>query len=464
MKARLVWPPHPYKAGFCITDDTDAATFEQVRAVYNFLRSKGFRTTKTVWPFKPADRCGIPPLPDSAVRGITLEDGRYLDYCKKLHERGYEICLHGASAGNNTREHMLKALDFLERHIGPADTFICHAKNADNLYWEHKITSLPVFRGLLKLHSRHSCSGEVESSPFFWGDLCREKINQVRLLRTRCTDTLKRNPSMPYFDPRKPYVNGWFSATKRHIADCATPQALERLKRNYGLTVLYQYLFRYAHPGTLELDGRFTGAICDIVADREVLVDTVSHLMARLRLMQGLFVLYEGRHLRLVNTNNQDVPEVQIALPRRLSGVSSDCPTVIHDDGLVLPVVPASAILTVETAEPLQFEGRRCRRVGRHKRIAWPMPFGTLFVNLCDSPWQIDADLKVGPNSFSRLLHPGADERAALARLPIWEEVRLMTGQMWILAREILFKGRSPNLNTYLDDTKEIKLEDHNNW
>ncbi len=111
MKAKLVWPPHPYRAGFCITDDTDAATFEQVKAVYDYLLSRNFRTTRTVWAFKPMDRCGVPPIPDSALRGITLEDRRYLEYCKTLHERGFEICLHGASAGNNTREYTRRACE-----------------------------------------------------------------------------------------------------------------------------------------------------------------------------------------------------------------------------------------------------------------------------------------------------------------------------------------------------------------
>ena len=123
MKAKLVWPPHPYRAGFCITDDADAATFEQVKAVYDYLLSRNFRTTRTVWAFKPMDRCGVPPIPDSALRGITLQDSQYLDYCRRLHEHGFEICLHGASAGNNTREYTRQAFDFLERNIGASDTF-----------------------------------------------------------------------------------------------------------------------------------------------------------------------------------------------------------------------------------------------------------------------------------------------------------------------------------------------------
>ena len=461
MKAKLVWPPHPYRAGLCITDDTDAATFEQVKAVYDFLMARNFRTTKTVWAFKPMDRCGIPPIPDSALRGITLEDPRYLDYCRKLQEHGLEICLHGASAGNNTRDYTRKAFDFLERNIGPSDTFVCHGKNADNLYWEHKVTSLPVLRWLLKHYSGHSCSGEVESSPFFWGDICQEKISQVRLFRTRCLNTLKSNPSMPYFDPRKPFVNGWFAATKRRIIDCATEQARAALKRNYGLTVLYQYLFRYADPKTLALDPRFTKAIDDLVGDSEILVDTVSRIMHRLRLMQGLFVAHDRRRFWLINTSEEDVRDVQIALSGPAPRASSDQPVNVRGDKLVLPIIPASGIVSVETGQALRFEGRRCRSADRHNHVAWRLPFGTLSVNLSQSPWRVAGDLTVKAYSFilqSAGGHPGA---SCLTRL---EEIRLVLGQMWIVAREILLQHRPVNVDAYLDDRKEIKLENHDNW
>jgi hypothetical protein len=506
MKAKLVWPPHPYKAGFCITDDTDAATFEQVKAVYDFLLSRNFRTTKTVWAFKSTDRCGIPPVPDSALRGITLEDQRYLKYCKVLHEHGFEICLHGASAGNNTRESTLKAFDFLERHIGPSDTFICHSKNADNLYWEDRVTSLPVLHWLLKHYSKQSCSGEVESSPFFWGDICKERINQVRLFRTRCLNTLKSNPSMPYFDRRKPYVNGWFTATKRRIIDCAAEPARETLKRNYGLTVLYQYLFRYADPKTLTLDPRFTNAVDAIAGDPEILVDTVSHLMRRLRLMQGLFIAHDRRRFWLINTNKEDVRDVQIALSGPVARVSSDQPVNIHGDRLILPVVPATGIVAVETGPALHFQGRRCKALDRDRHATWKLPFrmacvegvspsdrgrdardtttGSLFVNLSQSPWVLGGDLTVQARSFV-LQSAGGSGKAegladgeganhrqagacrchpALSCLTRLEEIRLTLGQIWIVAREILLKRRPINVDAYLDDSKEIKLEDHDNW
>jgi hypothetical protein len=464
MKAKLVWPPYPYKAGFCITDDTDAAAFAQVKAVYDFLLSRRFPVTRTVWAFKPRDRCGIPPVPDSALRGITLEDPQYLDYCRTLHESGFEICLHGASAGNNTREDTLRAFAFLERHIGASDTFICHSKNADNLYWEDRVTSLPVFRRLLKLYCRHACSGEVASSPYFWGDLCKAKINQIRLFRTRRIDTLRSNPSMPYFDPRKPLVNGWFTATKRRLADCAAPQARAALKRNYGLTVLYQYLFRYADPKTLALDPPFTAAVDAIAGDPEILVDTVSHIMRRLRLIQGVFVAYDRNSFRLINTNKDEVHDVQIVLARPLPDVSADCPLNIHGDTLVLPVVPGSGIVSVRTGRPLRFKGGRCQAMDKPRQVTWRLPAGTLRANFSESPWIVNGDVTGRPCSFVLQLENGPDDRASLSRLTTLEEPRLVLGQMWIIAREILFKGRRLNVDAYLDDTKEIKLENHDNW
>jgi hypothetical protein len=104
--ARIIWPPYPYEAGFCITDDPDASTLAQTRTVYDYLMKKSFVTTKAVWAFEPEMRCGIPPIPDSALRGITLADPNFASYCKELHHNGFELCLHGASVSfQNITDH-----------------------------------------------------------------------------------------------------------------------------------------------------------------------------------------------------------------------------------------------------------------------------------------------------------------------------------------------------------------------
>lgn len=462
--ARVIWPPYPHSAGFTVTDDTDAATFEQVRAVYDFLLATKFHVTKTVWAFPPVEECGIPATPDSTLRGVTLDDPRYREYCEMLSGNGFEICLHGASAGNNPREQTRRALELLEGRLGGSDTFVCHAKNADNIYWEHKVTSLGFFRWLLRLYSKHSCFGEDPGSPYFWGDICHRRLNQIRLYRTRCVNTLKRNPSMPYFSPDKPLVNGWFSATKRPIAECATPDQIHGLVAENGLTVLYQYMHRYADPETLTLNRRFTDAVHAIVSDGRILVDTVTNHMRRLRLIQGLFLVHEGRQLWLVNTSVAPIESLQIRTDRRTSVASTQCRAEVRDRTLIVHDVPASGIVRVETAEPLRFGGDRAIPANGSRRLSHRLRMGRLRVNLSESEWQVDERTSIGANRFHLEAPVSGTGQALLSTLPLREEVPLIVGQFLIIAREILFRGRSMDISKFLDASKGIRLEDHDTW
>jgi len=467
--ARLIWPPYPYRAGFCITDDTDNADKARVKAVYDFLLDRGFVTTKTVWPFKPMERCGIPPVPDSVLRGVTCEDEEYRDYCGMLSRNGFEICLHGASAGNNLREATERAFQFLDEHFGPSDTFICHSKNAENIYWEHKVTDRFPFSALLRLYSSHSCEGEVESSPFFWGDVCARRINQVRLFRTRRTNTLARNPSMPYYDPRKPYVNGWFSATKRSLADCASPDALDRLKKENGLTVLYQYLDRYANDETLAIDERFARGVENILGDGSILVDTVSGMMRRLRACHGLFVVSGDDAFWIVNTGDEPVRDLQVALGAGVSTMPSrtipgDGETRLEGNTLVISSVPAQSVTKYTTGVALAFSGERCKRLNKSRRLAWKLPLGTVYVNLSDIPWEAGNDIQVKPGSFQTNLPRSGTGTLLHTTLPAAEEWKLLSDQVSIILREILLKGRSLDAEKYLGGPTRTKHEDQYNW
>ena len=167
--AKVIWAPYPYRAGFCVTDDTDAATLESVKAVYEFLSTVGLRTSKTIWAFKPSEPCGIPPLPESIQRGITCEDPDYLRYCQRLRERGFEICLHGASAGNNVRARTIAAFEVLERHFGRAGTYVCHAKNAENIYWHEKVAPPGPMRWL---DTANPAAITIASKPIFISKPC----------------------------------------------------------------------------------------------------------------------------------------------------------------------------------------------------------------------------------------------------------------------------------------------------
>src|SRR5262249_23439651 len=157
--------------------------------------------------------------------------------------------------------------------------YICHAKNAENPYWHEKVAPRGPAQRLLKLASHYQCSGEDPDSPYFWGDLCLAKVRHIRLFRTRSVNTLAENPSMPYFDPEKPRVTGWFAATKRSFADATAPAALERLTREHGLCVLYQYMHRYADREGRGVQPAFRAAAERLIATPGIWIDTTSALM-----------------------------------------------------------------------------------------------------------------------------------------------------------------------------------------
>lgn len=458
--AEIRWPPHPWRAGFCITDDTDAATLPGVRGVYDLLGALGLKASKTVWAFRPSEPCGIPPLPDSIQRGITLEEPDYLDYCVSLRERGFEICLHGASAGNNVRARTARALDLVHERFGGAGTYICHAKNAENPYWHEKVAPRGPAQWALAPMSRYRCSGEDPASPYYWGDLCLEHVRHIRLFRTRDVDTLARNPSMPYFDPEKPLVRGWFAATKRSFHDCTSPESLERLQRANGLCVLYQYMHRYANADTGEVDPIFRADAERLSAASGVLVDTTSALMDRLRLIQGVFLARRGRELWVANANESVVESLQIRIP---GGIVDPSPEAVRtEEGVHVPRLPAGHVIRLETHAALD-PGWRTIEIDAAGRGAVAFGFGRVFVNVGEAEWRVTPALRLGR------LRCGADFDAAVARLkpmrraPAPELYALLAGQLAIIGDEVLRKGRSLSSRKFLG-SKTITLEDHSSW
>ncbi|TMQ52223.1 MAG: hypothetical protein E6K73_03440 [Candidatus Eisenbacteria bacterium] len=460
--ARFIWAPHPYQAGFCITDDTDAATLESVKIVYDFLSAVGLRTSKTVWAFGPSEPCGIPALPESIQRGITCEDRRYLYSCQTLRERGFEICLHGASAGNNRRARTIAALEFLERHFGPAGTYVCHAKNAENLYWHEKVAPRGPAQWLLGLGSRYRCSGEDPASPYFWGDVCLEKVQHIRLFRTRNVNTLAENPSMPYHDPEKPWVRSWFSATKRSFKDCTTPEALEQLRGEHGLCVLYQYMHRHAYLERGTVTAGLREGAERLMAAGDIWVDTTSAVMARLRAMQGIFMARRKNLLWVGNANEFEVGGVQLSLPGGVGITSTDPGVVQEGNRLRIAAVRAGELVPLRSTEPIRIEGGRVLDLDERERGALRFPSGRILVNAAPRRWE-DENGGGLEGGRCRAEFEGESNVKGFSRAGIRELYRLLSGQLAILGREVLFKGRSLDTGKFLGE-KEILLEDHDAW
>ena len=459
----VLWPPHPYRAGFCITDDTDAASLESVKMVYDFLAAIGLRTTKTVWAFTPAEPCGIPALPPSILRGITLEDAAYLAYCVTLRERGFEICLHGASAGNNVRDRTARALDLLESRFGLPGTYVCHAKNAENPYWHEKVAPRGLAQRLLALGSRYRCSGEDAKSPYFWGDVCLEKVRHIRLFRTRNVNTLAENPSMPYFDPEKPWVTSWFSATKRSFADATTPESLAQLTRERGLCVLYQYMHRYADVAAGRVHESFRVSAERLMAASVIWVDTASALMDRLRHIQGVALARRGRDVWVGNAGATEIRDLQITAPSA-AWTSDRAPGMERTaDGLRLHRLAAGALVRLPLDGPTSLEPRRAVNLdpSLHARVEWSN--GALLVNAANDVWESAPSQSVAAGTCRFVPLAGREAPRPMWTAPLAERYRLLAGQLAIIGREVAFKGRSLDSKRFLG-AEEIALEDHANW
>src|SRR3990172_12240819 len=126
--------PQKKKFAFTIIDDTDGATVDNVKPVYDFLAKLKMRTTKTIWVFPPRDK----------FKGETLKDYNYRQFVGKLRRAGFEIALHSVGSGEFNRQDIFDGLDIYKKFVGSYPAIqINHAQNPDNLYWGLKRFGLP---------------------------------------------------------------------------------------------------------------------------------------------------------------------------------------------------------------------------------------------------------------------------------------------------------------------------------
>jgi hypothetical protein len=251
--AEIEWPEGK-RFAFTIFDDPDYDTTENVSAIYSFLGDLGLRTTKAVWPVKGH---GTPK-----IGGATCQDQQYLQWMLKLKEQGFEIALHNVTHHTSTREETARGIESFHRMFGHyPHSMANHSGCAENIYWESaRVSGLQrlLYDTLtLKLNGRnHESQGHIESSPLFWGDLCKEKIRYVRNFVLGDINTLKACPTMPYHDPARPYVNYWFASSEGATLDAfnamLSENNQERLAREGGACIMYTHFAKgFVAKGTI---------------------------------------------------------------------------------------------------------------------------------------------------------------------------------------------------------------------
>jgi len=121
-----------------------------------------------------------------------------------------------------------------------------HSMNTENIYWGRDRLDGSVLRWLYgRMTPWERFRGHEEGSEWFWGDVCRQRTRYVRNFTFDGIDTLKINPAMPYHDPRRPYVNLWFSSADgsdgRRFTELIREENVARLERENGCCIVYTH-------------------------------------------------------------------------------------------------------------------------------------------------------------------------------------------------------------------------------
>jgi hypothetical protein len=250
-----LWPEGK-RFAFTVMDDTDWATVQSVKPVYDFLHQTGFRVTKTVWPLATV---GTP-----TTGGDTLDNPDYRAWVLDLQTQGMEIAYHGATDHTSCRERIIESLDRFKAVVGRDPcVYASHVGQREAMYWgSARFDGLPriIFKAMNRLARRDdNYFGEVPESTSFWGDICRERITYTRGLTVKDINTLKFDPQMPYYDPRRPYVRYWFSSSDgARLVDFLSiiaPENQDRLVDEGGACILYTHLGNgFVEAGTLNAD------------------------------------------------------------------------------------------------------------------------------------------------------------------------------------------------------------------
>jgi hypothetical protein len=247
--------PGQKEFAFTILDDTDDSTVENVRPIYDLLHELGMRTTKTVWPVACPEGGGW------YSSGETLADEKYRQFAHRLAQGGFELTWHCATMSSSTRERTEHALEVFRREFGFYPSLhVNHGQNRENIYWGPKRYQNIVIKAAHRLRARHrdpDFVGEVEGSPYFWGDLCRRHFRYVRGFTFHEINTLRADPGLVYRLRSTPYVNCWFSTSEaadvNEFTRLVTRRAIDRLRAMRGLCILSTHLGKgFVREGRVE--------------------------------------------------------------------------------------------------------------------------------------------------------------------------------------------------------------------
>ena len=320
----------PYPDGknfaFTVTDDPDGTKLDAIRPLYDFLNGLEMKTTIAVWVEDPVRTTGIPDVLKTYDPGDSCEKKEYCQYIKYLQDNGFEIALHTVSGGNDFRERTIKGYEKFKLLFGNYPKInIMHSNNLENIYWGKKVVNNGVVKkmiGMLSKKSNLPYSGEIPESIYFWGDLLKAKTKYVRLWGTTDINTLKFNPTMPYHDPKKPFVNYWFSFSDGYDVEIfnklISDQNIKKLKKERGTSIVYTHFssnfMQKNNDGLFHLNEIFKDRMEKLAGDKQGWFVPASEILDRLLLLKNLNVFKIDNGIIIVNSNSETVYGVTLLM------------------------------------------------------------------------------------------------------------------------------------------------------
>jgi hypothetical protein len=286
------WPGER-KFAFTIFDDPDSQPLSVSREVYALLDDLGFRTTKAIWVLEP---------PQRNSRGETCESPEFLEFSRRLQQKGFEIAYHNGAPGTLQREDIIRSLDLFRSYFGSDPASMANHYNGDAIYWgQARLSGLA--RSIYKIVTRGSKHhyGHVDGHPCFWGDVCRQRIRYCRNFVFRKINTLRACPYMPYTDPERPYVQAWYAASEG--ANCRSyvrqfcEREQDRLEADGGACIMYTH-FGHGFVEGGKLDAEFKRLMTRMAAKKGWFIP-VSTLLDHLSRRRGIHLLTPAERSRL---------------------------------------------------------------------------------------------------------------------------------------------------------------------
>ena len=282
MSSAPTWPDGK-RFAFTVFDDPDAQTLETGTPVYDLLRDLGFRTTTSVWLIRGQGR--------PSDRGQTCAEPRYRAWVEGLQRDGFEIAYHNATFHTSSREETRRGLETFRLYFGAypssmANHFACE----EGIYFgDHRLTGVrrAIYNVITRGRNRGRFRGHVVGDPYFWGDLCRERITYVRNFVFGEINTLAACPYLPYHDPARPWVNYWFASSEGNtwpsFERMLSEANQDRLDEQGGACIMYTH-FGHGYVEGGRLRRRFVALMERLAAKNGWLVPVATlldHLRAR---------------------------------------------------------------------------------------------------------------------------------------------------------------------------------------